>query len=82
MKFCIYKTFSSSSYKKEEPDEAFASMIIIDTQPFSTVEDAGLRDFVTKLDQTYVLPTRKVCLVTVLKRDSSTAFQKLTSIFL
>ncbi|XP_076853561.1 E3 SUMO-protein ligase ZBED1-like [Brachyhypopomus gauderio] len=45
--------------RKEELDEALVSMIVKDTQPFSIVEDKGFRDFVAKLDPTYVLPTRK-----------------------
>lgn len=67
--------------RKKELDEALVSMIVKDTQPFSIVEDAGFREFVAKLDPTYVLPTRKVCLVTWMKHDSTIEFNKLIIIF-
>ncbi|GAA6216012.1 zinc finger BED domain-containing protein 4-like [Lates japonicus] len=34
-------------------------MIVKETQPFSVVEDTGFKEFVAKLDPTYVLPARK-----------------------
>ncbi|KAK0156243.1 Zinc finger BED domain-containing protein 1 [Merluccius polli] len=45
--------------RKQELDEALVSMIVGDTQPFTVVEDQGFRNFVAKLDPTYVIPTRK-----------------------
>ncbi|XP_057181357.1 uncharacterized protein LOC130548534 [Triplophysa rosa] len=45
--------------RKQELDEALVTMIVKDTQPFSVVEDVGFRDYVHKLDPTYVLPTRQ-----------------------
>ncbi|KAI7806093.1 putative zinc finger BED domain-containing protein 6-like [Triplophysa rosa] len=45
--------------RKQELDEALVTMIVKDTQPFNVVEDVGFRDFVHKLDPTYVLPTRQ-----------------------
>lgn len=65
--------------RKQELDEALVSMIVGDTQPFSIVEDQGFREFVAKLDPTYVIPTRKVCLVT--KYEGSFTYKKLTTIF-
>lgn len=68
--------------RKKELDEALVSMIVKDTQPFSTVEDKGFREFVAKLDQTYVLPTRKVCLVTWIKHESTIELKKINHYFL
>ncbi|XP_059196354.1 zinc finger BED domain-containing protein 4-like [Centropristis striata] len=45
--------------RKKDLDDALVSMIVKDTQPFSIVEDTGFREFVAKLDPTYILPTRK-----------------------
>ncbi|XP_042624981.1 E3 SUMO-protein ligase ZBED1-like isoform X2 [Cyprinus carpio] len=49
----------SQAARKQELDEALVTMIVKDTQPFSIVEDVGFRDFVQKLDPSYVLPTRR-----------------------
>ncbi|XP_016103368.1 zinc finger BED domain-containing protein 4-like isoform X2 [Sinocyclocheilus grahami] len=49
----------SQATRKQELDEALVTMIVKDTQPFSIVEDVGFRDFVQKLDPSYVLPTRQ-----------------------
>lgn len=58
------KLFPLPVSRKEKLHEALVFMIVRDTHLFSIVEDAGFRDFVAKLDPTYVLPTRKVHLVT------------------
>ena len=70
--------FSSSDLKKEL-DEAWVSMTVGDTQPFSIAEDQGFREFEAKLDPTYVIPTRKVCLVK--KYEGSFTYKKQTTIF-
>lgn len=44
--------------RKQELDEALVSVTVGDTQ------DQGFRNVVAKLDPAYVIPTRKVCLVT------------------
>ncbi len=67
--------------RKEELDEALVCITVRDTQPFSIVEDVGFREFIVKLDPTYVLPTWKACLVTGIMYESGTEFQKLTTIF-
>lgn len=41
-------------------DDDLVSMVIEDTQPFSIVEDKGLKRFVKSLNQNYVLLTKKV----------------------
>lgn len=56
--------------RKQELDEALVTMIVKDTQPFSIVEDVGFRDFVQKLDPSYVLPTRRVCIAPCIKPKS------------
>ncbi len=67
--------------RKTELDEALVCITQRDTQPFSIVEDKEFMEFVAKLDPTYVLPTRKVYLVTWIKYESSIKFQKLTTVF-
>lgn len=56
--------------RKKDLDDALVSMIVKDTQPFTVVEDIGFREFVAKLDPTYILPTRKVCLMTLIKQTT------------
>lgn len=56
--------------RKQELDEALVTMSLKDTQPFSVVEDVGFRDFVHKLDPTYVLPTRQVCIGACIRQKS------------
>lgn len=62
----IYTAFFLST-RKQELDEALVTMIVKDTQPFSVVEDVGFRD---KLDPTYVLPTRQVCIGACIKQKN------------
>lgn len=45
--------------RKKELDYTLVNMIVKDLQPFSIVEDEGFKEFVKKLDPTYVLPARK-----------------------
>ncbi|KAJ8353166.1 hypothetical protein SKAU_G00207330 [Synaphobranchus kaupii] len=43
-------------------------MIVLDSQPFSLVEDIGFKAFVSKLNPTYTIPTRKALKLMVEKR--------------
>ncbi|KAJ8369669.1 hypothetical protein SKAU_G00096970 [Synaphobranchus kaupii] len=43
-------------------------MIVLDSQPFSLVEDIGFKAFVNKLNPTYTIPTRKALKLMVEKR--------------
>ncbi|KAJ8355876.1 hypothetical protein SKAU_G00186700 [Synaphobranchus kaupii] len=43
-------------------------MIVLDSQPFSLVEDIGFKAFVNKLNPTYTIPTRKALKLMVDKR--------------
>lgn len=49
-----------SSGEKSQIDENLVSMVIVDTQPFSIMEDKGFQRFVRSLNPTYVLSTKKV----------------------
>ncbi|XP_077097966.1 E3 SUMO-protein ligase ZBED1-like [Siphateles boraxobius] len=44
---------------KRELDEALVNMVVKDSQPFSIVDDCGFKEFVSLLDSTYTLPSRK-----------------------
>lgn len=48
--------------RKQQLDEALVDMVAKDSQPFTVVEDEGFRGFVQKLDPTYILPSRQVCM--------------------
>ena len=47
-------------FVKSNVDETLVSMVIEDSQPFTTVEDKGFGKLVKALNPTYVLPTRQV----------------------
>ncbi|KAF7652545.1 hypothetical protein LDENG_00095060 [Lucifuga dentata] len=49
-------------------DDALVEMVVMDSQPFSVVEDKGFRAFVQKLDPSYVLPTRQTLKTMVEKK--------------
>lgn len=56
--FKISETYGPETYRKKNLDRALMSMIAIDVQPFSIVEDKGFQNFVKCLDPRYVLPSR------------------------
>ncbi|XP_041842078.1 zinc finger BED domain-containing protein RICESLEEPER 3-like isoform X2 [Melanotaenia boesemani] len=45
--------------RKQELDEALINMLVKDSQPFSMVDDQGFKEFVGKLDPSYILPPRQ-----------------------
>lgn len=44
---------------KQELDEAVVNLLVKDTQPFTTVDGPGFKEFVGKLDPTHTLPSRQ-----------------------
>ncbi|CAM4480223.1 unnamed protein product [Leuciscus chuanchicus] len=54
-----------SGTTQRELDEALINMVVKDLQPFTIVDDEGFREFVNKLDPSYVLPSRKVLKIMV-----------------
>ncbi|XDV36064.1 hypothetical protein PO909_005915 [Leuciscus waleckii] len=55
----------SKQVRQRELDEALINMVVKDLQPFTIVDDEGFREFVNKLDPSYVLPSRKVLKIMV-----------------
>ncbi|XP_075151908.1 E3 SUMO-protein ligase ZBED1-like isoform X2 [Haematobia irritans] len=51
-------TYDSNSERKNALDNALMTMIAIDMQPFSIVEDQGFRELIKCLDPRYSLPSR------------------------
>lgn len=52
-------TTEISDSKKKDLDESLLKMVVLDYQPFSLVENASFRDFVSRLNYLYKIPDRK-----------------------
>ncbi len=52
-------TYRDDSSRKKELDAALVKMVAQDLQPLSIVEDKGFKDFCSKMDKKYRVPSRK-----------------------
>ena len=51
---------STSFARQKRLNNVLLKMIIIDMQPFSIVEDQSFQDFISAINPSYKLPTRKI----------------------
>ncbi|XP_054744288.1 E3 SUMO-protein ligase ZBED1-like [Anastrepha obliqua] len=72
--------YGPTSSKKEAIDKAIAAMVATDLQPFSVVEDIGLRNLMRVVDPKYVMPCRKTLRDTYIKNMNESMTEKLKGI--
>ncbi|KAM4582790.1 zinc finger BED domain-containing protein 4-like [Fundulus diaphanus] len=59
---------TSQDDRKRVLDEALVNMLVIDSQPFSIVDDCGFKEFVALLDPAYTLPSKSTLKEMVIQR--------------
>ena len=71
-----YVTRPASVSRQKRLNGLLLKMIVCDLQPFSIIEDAGFREFVTALDPSFTIPSRQVLAKDMLAASYKNAVEK------